>query len=203
MRRIIFFVAILLLVCCKNENGQQQLESEGIPIEKSISKIINKRDFPIKKFSKIELVSYYNRVVWDTIKYKDESTSYKALVDNYKLTFDSTMIQERVALNRSQEKELINLLISDTCIPQEMEAGCYNPRHMILFRDEKNRIIGYNEFCTSCIGSRNSRNLEGFQKYCYADMAELFRKFGIKLFVEYGDGNGAKEYNFFKSKGFN
>lgn len=56
MRRIIFFVAILLLVCCKNENVQQSLESEGIPIEKSISKIINKRDFPIKKFSKIELV---------------------------------------------------------------------------------------------------------------------------------------------------
>lgn len=124
MRKIIFLIAILLLVSCKNENEQQSLESEGIPIEKSISKIINKRDFPIKKFSKIELVSYYNRVVWDTLKYKGESPSYKLVVDNYKLTFDSTMIQERVILNRSQEKELINLLISDTCIPQEMEAGC-------------------------------------------------------------------------------
>ena len=192
-------IAILLLVSCKNENAQQPIESEGIPIEKSISKIISKREFPINNFSKIELLSYYNRVVWDTIKYEGERPSYKLLGDNYKLTFDSTMIQERVVLNKSQEKELLNLLISDTCVPKEMEAGCYSPRHMILFRDGKNRIVGYNEFCISCIGSRSSNNLEGFQKYCYADMAELFRKFGIKLFVE--DGDGEKEYNFLKSKG--
>ncbi|OAZ04198.1 hypothetical protein [Flavobacterium succinicans] len=199
MRKVIFLMAILLLVSCKNENAQQPIESEGIPIEKSISKIISKRDFPIKNFSKIELVSYYNRVLWDTIKYKGERPSYKLLVDNYKLTFDSTMIQERVVLNKSQEKELLNLLISDTCVPKEIEAACYDPRHMILFRDKKNRIVGYNEFCISCIGSRSSKNLEGFQKYCYADMAELFRKFGIKLFVTFEDHQ--EETEFVKRKG--
>jgi hypothetical protein len=71
---------------------------------------------------------------------------------------------------------------------------------MILFRDDKNRIIGYNEFCINCIGSRSSTNLNGFQKYCYSDMGDLFRKFGIKLFVEYEDEG--KEYEFLRKNGY-
>ncbi len=200
MRKIIFLIAILILVSCKNEKTNNQIEEEGIPIVKSVSKVINRRDFPIKNFSKIELVSYYNRVLWDTSKYKGERPSYKMLADNYKLTFDSTMIQERVILNKSQEKELLNLMISDACVPEEISAACYDPRHMILFRDDKNRIIGYNEFCINCIGSRSSTNLDGFQKYCYSDMGDLFRKFGIKLFVEYKDEG--KEYDFLRKKGY-
>lgn len=200
MRKIIFLITILILVSCKNEKTNNQIEAEGIPIVKSVSKVINRRDFPIKNFSKIELVSYYNRIFWDTVRYKGERPSYKMLVDNYKLTFDSTMVQERVILNKSQEKELLNLMISDTCVPEEMSAACYDPRHMILFRDDKNRIIGYNEFCINCIGSRSSTNLNGFQKYCYSDMGDLFRKFGIKLFVEYEDEG--KEYEFLRKKGY-
>ena len=193
-------ITILILVSCKNEKTKNHLKSEGVPIVKSVSKIINKREFPLKNFSKIELVSYYDRVQWDTLDYKGEGPWEKALVDNHKLTFDSTMIQERVVLNKKQEKELLNLIVCDTCVPAEMEAACYSPRHMILFRDNKNRIIGYNEFCINCIGSRSSTNLDGFQKYCYSDMGDLFRKLGIKLFVEYEDQ--AKEYEFLKSKGY-
>jgi hypothetical protein len=200
MRKIIFLITILILVSCKNEKTNSQIEEEEIPIVKSASKVINRRDFPIKNFSKIELVSYHNRILWDTLRYKGERPSYKMLADNYKLTFDSTMIQERVILNKSQEKELLNLMISDACVPEEISAACYDPRHMILFRDNKNRIIGYNEFCINCIGSRTSTNLNGFQKYCYSDMGDLFRKFGIKLFVEYEDEG--KEYEFLRKKGY-
>ncbi|MCD0469043.1 hypothetical protein [Flavobacterium sp. JAS] len=159
--------------------------------------MITKRDFPLKNYSKIELVSYYNRVCWDT-KYKGESQTYKILVDNYKLTFDSTMIQERVVLNKIQEKELLNLIVCDTCTLEQIESACYNPRHMILFRDAKNRIIAYNEFCIECNASSNSLNLDGFQKYCYSDMGALFKKFGIKLFIE--DKNIDEEFIFFKNR---
>lgn len=199
---IIFFTAFFI-ISCKKEQIEKKEKTEtdiGITIPKSISKTIIKRDFPIKNFSKIELVSYYNRIIWDTVKYKGERPSYKMLVDNYKLTFDSTMIQERVVLNKSQEKELLNLMVCDTCIPEELTSACYDPRHMILFRDSKNRIVGYNEFCINCVGGRNSANLEGFQKYCYSEMGELFRKFGIKLFVEYGEEG--KEDEFLSKKGY-
>jgi hypothetical protein len=193
-------ITILILVSCKNEKTNNQIEEEGIPIVKSVSKVINKREFPLNNFSKIEIVSYYDRIKWDTLEYKKESPFYKILVDNYKLTFDSTMIQERVVLKKAQEKELLDLMVCDTCVPEEISAACYMPRHMILFRDNKNRIIGYNEFCINCIGSRSSTNLNGFQKYCYSDMGDLFRKFGIKLFVEYEDEG--KEYEFLRKKGY-
>nr|WP_315176355.1 hypothetical protein [uncultured Flavobacterium sp.] len=200
MRKIIFLIAILLLVSCKNENAAKQpIESEGIPIKKSISKIISKREFPIKNFSKIELLSYYDRTKWDTMSYNGVEPYSDILVENGEFSFDTTFIQEKIVLNKTQEKELLNLLISDTCVPQEMEAACYMPRHMIVFRDKKNKILGYNEFCIDCRGSNNSGNLEGFQKYCYADMAELFRKFGIKLFVTFEDPQ--EEIEFLKRKG--
>lgn len=195
-----FLVVIIVLVSCKNEKNNRSTVTEGIPIARSVSKIIEKREFPIKNFSKIELVSYYDRILWDTLPYKGKQPFNKILVDNYKLTFDSTMIRERVILNKYQEKELLNLIVCDTCIPGEMESGCYMPRHMILFRDNKNHIIGYDEFCINCIGSRNSSNLDGFQKYCYSDMEELLKKFGIKLFIK--DGEEQEESAFLKSRGY-
>ncbi|SNR55395.1 hypothetical protein [Flavobacterium sp. ov086] len=188
MKKILFLISILILISCKKEKIESQ----------SFSKLITKREFPLKNYSKIELISYYNRVVWDT-KYKGEPPIYKVLVDNYKLTFDSTMIQERVVLNKVQEKELLNLMVCDTCALKQIESACYNPRHMILFRDDKNRIIGYNEFCMECYASSNSANLDGFQKYCYSDMEALFKKFGINLFME--DSDKDQEYIFFKDKG--
>ncbi|WP_017498400.1 hypothetical protein [Flavobacterium sp. WG21] len=200
MRKIFLLIAVFALVSCQNKKAKVLQENEGITMVKSESKIIKKRDFPIKNFSKIELVSYYNRIYWDTLNYKGKFPSSKVLVDNYRLTFDSTMIEERVILNKSQEKELLNLMVCDTCVPQEVSAACYNPRHMILFRDNKNRIIGYNEFCLSCVGGRTSPNLDNFQKYCYSDMETLFRKFGIKLFVDYDDEK--KEYKILEKKGY-
>jgi hypothetical protein len=188
MRKVLFLISILLLISCKNNDA-----------EKTFSKVINKRDFPVKNFSKIELVSYYNRVLWDN-KFKGEFPTHKVLVENYKLTFDSTMIQERVVLNKVQEKELLNLMISDSCSIGQITSACYNPRHMILFRDNKNRIIGYNEFCLECGSSRNSDNLENFQQYCYYDMSNLFKKFGIKLFVESDDEKAIEKENAFVEK---
>ena len=99
------------IISCKKEQieNKEKIETDlVITIPKSISKTINKRYFPIMNFSKIELVSYYNRIIWDTVKYKGERPSYKMLVDNYKLTFDSTMIQERVVLNNMHLKPSVS-----------------------------------------------------------------------------------------------
>ncbi|MFZ0596169.1 MAG: hypothetical protein WAM46_04240 [Flavobacterium sp.] len=200
MKKIIFLITILLFISCEDKKPENKKKSKETEVFESVSKAIRKRDFPVKNYSTIELVSYYNRIYWDTIKYKGVQPFNKVLVDNYKLTFDSTMIQERVILNKIQEKELLNLIVCDTCVPEEISSACYNPRHMILFRDSKNRIIGYNEFCINCNGDRNSHNLEGFQKYCLYEMGDLFRKFGIKLFVEYDDEQ--KEYEILRQKGY-
>jgi hypothetical protein len=195
MKKILcLFIIVLSAISCYDKTSKNlTIEEKGIPIVKSVSKTIHKREFPIKNFSKIEVVSYYDRISWDTLEYKKEAPFRKILVDNYRLTFDSTKIQERVVLNKIQEKELLNLMVCDTCVPEELSAACYKPRHMILFRDKKNRIIGYDEFCIECVGSRSSDNLNGFQKYCYSDMQKLLEKFGITLFIESGDEKRVKE----------
>ncbi|MDX6181685.1 hypothetical protein SGQ44_05905 [Flavobacterium sp. Fl-77] len=200
MNRLLFLIIILVLNSCKKESNVPSISNDGVEVVKSVSKVIKKRNFTLSNFSKIELISYYDRIAWDTIEYKNKEPFAKDLVDNYKLTFDSTMIEERVTLNKKQEKELLNLMVCDTCIPEEMSSACYRPRHMILFRDSKNRIIAYNEFCMSCNGARNSANLDGFQKYCLYEMGDLFRKFGIKLFVDYADEQ--KEYEVLRKKGY-
>ena len=130
---------------------------------------------------KVELLSYPDRMIWDTISYKKEKSFYKELVDNGKLTFDTTMVKESLILNQSQLNEL-SILLQETCYIPESVAACYMPRHLILFRDKNNRIIAYNEFCFDCVGSRNSKNLDNYQSFCMNNMAELFKKSGIKYF---------------------
>lgn len=139
--------------------------------------------------------------MWDTISFNDQNPFRKPLVDNYKLTFDSTMIKEQITLNKLQQKELLNLIVCDTCLPEEVDMACYDPRHMILFKDKKDKIIGYTEFCFTCLSSRSSENLSKFQKYCYSDMNNLFKKFGIKYFIEEPSDEN-KEYMYLKSKGY-
>lgn len=130
---------------------------------------------------KVEFLSYPDRMIWDTISYKKENSFYKELTDNGKLNFDTTLVKERLVLNKSQLNEL-NKLMQETCYTNQSVAACYMPRHLILFRDKKNKIIAYNEFCFDCVGSRNSKNLHDYQSFCMIDMAELFKKFGIKYF---------------------
>jgi hypothetical protein len=195
-----FFISILFLslLSCKKEKVK---EEEFKVIEPSVSKSINKREFPLKDVSKVEFLSYPDRITWDTISYKGEIPFRKNLIENQRFTFDSTMIKERIVLNEIQKKELFALMVCDTCVPEEMAAACYQPRHLILFKDKKNKIVGYQEFCFQCIGLRESESLEGFEKFCFSDMNKLFRKFGIKYFVE-NDEDDQKEYHFLKSKGY-
>lgn len=135
----------------------------------------------LPELAKVELLSYPDRMMWDTIPYKTKNYFYKELTDNGKLNFDTTLVKERLILNESQLKEL-NILLQENCYVQENVAACYMPRHLILFRDKNNKIIAYNEFCFDCVGSRNSKNLDDYQSFCMTDMMEFFKKSGIKYF---------------------
>jgi hypothetical protein len=181
MKYLAVFILSFLFISCTKEVKTIQDEN-GIPVEVSESKNIKNRKFSLKGYSKIEFISYRgDRIIWDTIG-KGPELFDKNLVINSKLNFDSTFIQERVVLNKTQEKELLNLMVCDTCEPEELAAACYMPRHLILFRNSKNRIIAYNEFCFECIGQRYSKNLKDFQWFCLGDMQKQFKNAGIKFF---------------------
>lgn len=89
----------------------------------------------------------------------------------------------------------------DTCNYQESVAACYEPRNLILFRNKKNQIIAYDEFCFECVGTRESENLIDFQKFCLSDMKQLFKNFGIKYFGE-TEYERDQEYFILKKKGY-
>jgi hypothetical protein len=189
MKKAFFLISILILISCKKESTESPKLNEKTTLSKSESKVIKRRDFPLKDLSKVELLSYEDRMRWDKRNTKEENKYTKDLVVDYKLNFDSTKIKERVILNSALKTELLQLMTQDTCTIEEFVSDCYMPRHMILFRDQKNRIIGYKELCLSCKGFRESKNLKDNNGFCFSQMEELLKKAGIKYF----DDNEEKE----------
>lgn len=183
MKRIVFLLIILGMISCKKENAASSIVNEKTKESKSQSEVIKRRDFPLKNLSEVEVLSYEDRMQWDKKSTERKDNKYiKDLVVNYKLNFDSTKVKERVLLNSVLKTELLDLMSQDSCKVVEGLADCYMPRHMILFRDQKNRIIGYKELCLSCKGFRESKNLENYNGFCFSQMEQLFRKAGIKYF---------------------
>lgn len=183
MKKIIFLIFIFVFISCKKEQERPQPD-ESPMVAKSETEIIKERDFPLKESSKIEILSYEDRMRWDKKITKKDNKYYKDLVVDYKLNFDSTKVKERVLLSSELKTELIGLLSQDSCKVENLPRDCYMPRHMIVFRDQKNRIIGYKELCLSCKGYRESKNLENYNGFCFTQMEDLFKKAGIKYFDE-------------------
>ena len=177
-----FLLTILILISCRKEQEKTQYEESPI-ITKSATEIIKERDFPLKNLS-IEFLSYEDRMTWDRKSTENDNKYSKDLVVDYKLNFDSTKVKERVLLNSLLKKELIELISQDSCKMENLPRDCYMPRHMILFRDSKNKILGYKELCLSCKGFRESKNLENYNGFCFTQMEYLFKKAGIKYFDE-------------------
>lgn len=183
MKKILFLIIIFVFVSCKKEKENPSPDEKSI-VAKSAIAMVKERNFPLKNLSKVEVLSYEDRMRWDRKITKNDNKYTKDLVVDYKLNFDSTKVKERVLLNSQLKAELIQLMSQDTCKIEELPADCYMPRHMILFRDQKNRIIGYKELCLGCKGFRESKNLEIYNGFCFSQMNELFKKAGIKYFDE-------------------
>ncbi|MFB9079831.1 hypothetical protein ACFFLS_08070 [Flavobacterium procerum] len=184
MKRILLLLIILGMISCKKETTDSSIVIEKTGVSKSKSEIAKIRDFPLKDLSKVEVLSYEDRIRWDRKITKKDNKYTKDLVVDYKLNFDSTKVKERVVLNSVLKTELLELMSQDSCKLENLPRDCYMPRHMILFRDQKNRIIGYKELCLSCKGFRESKNLENYNGFCFSQMEELFKKAGIKYLGE-------------------
>jgi len=161
---------------------------------------INNTIAGLENVEKIEFISYADRIMWDTISYNHKNPFKKELINkNNQLTFDTLQIKERIVLNKEQKEELFDLLNSN-CYELSAEDACYMPRHLILFRDKTNKIIAYNEFCFTCGNAINSNNLDNYQNFCLNEMEALFKKNGIKYFVNTPEDE-TKEHNQLKEKG--
>jgi hypothetical protein len=134
-----------------------------------------------KEVEKVKIWSYPARGLWDVEDGK-ERQGIKIL--NNKIQLDTTKIIENVELNGNQKENLFELLNEDVCFFGGTHAACYIPRHLILFYDENEKLIGFYEFCIECGGSVESKSLKNIPTFCIekgTKMEQLLKGFGLKI----------------------
>ena len=196
----IILIATILISCNNSETSKTTNEKDEILFNSKLTE--NTEDVAISQYQrntgqfsydttypfgqsyKIEIISYSDRMVWDTIPNKKNGTRVNnTLIKNGKLNFDLNKIIDRVTLNIEQQEILFNTLYNTDCGPDIAVAGCFQPRHLIVFYDKNNYAFSYIEICFQCYQTRQPEGINIIVGYlCYekiSDMIDLFKKVGI------------------------
>ena len=131
--------------------------------------------YPFSKASKIEVISYPDRMNWGNVD--EEIVKDGFLVINDK-------IKERQVLTKSETDSLFNFLFIDDCPVFSSQAKCFAPRHAILFYDKTDKVIGYIEVCLECGTSEQSFSFNAICSERTKKLADIFKQAGIKYFGE-------------------
>lgn len=118
-------------------------------------------------------------------------------VKTNKVEIPEKFLRNKIVLNEFQVLKLKKKLIK-TKDKIEERATCYEPRHIIVFYNEKDEIFGYVELCFECTGTRASENLK-FLEDRMLFQQELFKEFGITYFEETKEEKEEK-VKFYKEK---
>jgi len=150
-------------------------------------------DYLLDTTSKIVVMSYPERISWDKRKTKN-------IIENNKILFDTTMVIDKVQLEKEDVKTFIDILNKEFISPNGVDqiSSCYLPRHLAVFYDEKNNIIAYLESCFNCGTTKNSENLEIFYGFDLEKLKEFYKKKNIKYFVD-SDNDEKKELKYIDS----
>ena len=150
----------LLMLSCK-DRIPKEVQNESLKME---------QNFPFSESEKIEIISFPVR--------------YEPIVFEKKL-IDSIGIKERFFLNEHQKNDLFNSLFlneNEECTV----AACFDPRHAILFYNDKSEIIAHIVICFDCGNTTESEGLN-CNRLCYEGLGsilKIFKKAGIKYFSE-------------------
>lgn len=158
---IIFFTLILLISCGKG----------------------NKIPYPFSKSEYIEVISYGNRMDWDTINGMSKDYYEYSILDKGRIKdFEKNSI-EKVRLNKPQEEELYEILYNTNCFSPEV-AACYEPRHSFIFYNKDQKRYAAIEVCLKCLGSRETKGVKKIE-FCEEKITKLktfLESIGIKHF---------------------
>lgn len=118
-------------------------------------------------------------------------------VKTNKVEIPEKFLRNKIVLNDNQTLKLKKSLVK-TKVKIEERADCYEPRHIIVFYNEKDEIFGYVELCFECTGTSASNNLK-FLEDKILFQCELFKEFGITYFEETKEEKEEK-VKFYKEK---
>jgi len=177
MKYIIIIFSVIFFSC--TSRSEDKPVTEKARVEKPAPKM--EETFPFSEADKIEVVSYPVRYSWDTIR-NSKREYLGSLVQNKKLVNPSE-IKERIFLNDLFRRKLFNSLFIRKNKECEV-AACFDPRHAILFYNDKSEIIANIEICFDCGGSEATFE---HNELCYEGLkpiGDLFKEAGIEYFGE-------------------
>ncbi|MFD1772094.1 hypothetical protein [Sphingobacterium suaedae] len=125
--------------------------------------IVEKRDStgldPFKVAQRVELVFYTsNRMSWKNSAGKN----LEELLTDGRLNIPTDSIAGRVELDSAQCADWQHTLYQSQLCDELLVAGCYEPRHLLVFYDDSNSSVGFIEICVSCAGAWVSQGLRSF-----------------------------------------
>lgn len=136
------------------------------------AKIVEPRDTtginPFTIAKRVELLTYANRMRWWPKLYSDG----KDLLEDGALTIPPDSIRSRTILDTEQTAELDEAFYQRHLCEESMVAGCYEPRHLLVFYSADDVIIGCIEVCLTCPGGYVSEGLRPVV-FCLARMQYL------------------------------
>lgn len=140
--------------------------------------------YPFNKARQIQIISYQDRNIWDTLSDKEFSYIPDEVIKDGKIRLDKSRLKECLKVDSAKKKELFDILFNIDCYGTVKVAACYDPRHSIIFYDSKNKAIGSIEICFECSNSHSSMGIEHID-LCPEKLSELnkfFKKSGVKYF---------------------
>ncbi len=146
-------------------------------------KAVLKETFPFSTASRVDVVAYPNRFAWDTTSDENGMHVDEGVIADGRLRLPQQKIRDRITLNQAQIKRAFELLYNDDCSSEEA-AACYDPRHALIFFDKNSKAIAAIEICLDCYKARVTTGVPRIS-FCgekVADLATLFRSFGVKYF---------------------
>ena len=125
--------------------------------------IVEERDSrgfePFEVAEHVELLFYTsNRLSWQN----STKRNLDELFTDRHLNIPLDSIACRIALDSAQRADWKYTLYQSQLCEEIMIAGCYEPRHLLVFYGDNNQSIGCMEICVSCAGAWVSEGLRTF-----------------------------------------
>ncbi|BCY29112.1 hypothetical protein [Flavobacterium okayamense] len=182
-KSISIFIFFFIISCkensVKNQNNYHIQINEDIPERIVTDEMLNEIEHFFKDVSNVEIYAYFNRTHW---KHED-SEDFRTFKNfkNGKVFIEEVYIRNKITLSIEQINKLKDSFKEG--YRDGATLACYNPRHLIVFYDNKNDIKGYIEVCFECSNLDYSENTASFANSIF-HMKSLLKEFGITYFEE-------------------
>jgi|GEM_PF-722119 len=131
LKCILVLITMLSFVSC-NSGATRQVKRSGLD--------------PFANASRVELLRYNDRMAW----WPKMGEGDQPLLEEGKLNIPRDSILARMELNSLVQTEWKQALYDGEICDENLVSYCYQPRHMLVFYEADDRVLGYIEICFSC-----------------------------------------------------